>query len=433
MQFSLAFLSGSNSFTLNYTSAGNLQYLVLKEPSSQPVKTTWFNTILNNGNMPDSVFRSPIVIGAFRYYVSRIPVVLDATTFSILFDNGSPTPTSPIFTSTFTETVTPSAAYKGIAAAYYALTYATIPTFIDGHLQLKENGVVVPGGDIVFPGTGLLTFNAGSAYSCEAYSLVTSSAPNPKLRLTVIKDDVVIFDEQIVHFAGASIVKTGIVQPGSVYRFVVDALDTTDPVTSIDIADNTPVTGNTALQVLNVSPGLINTLTPGFIDSATEYYTVQIGLTSLFRFDLACEARYEVYRVHFLNKFGGFETRNFSKVSRNKIEINKSSFGKLPYTIDASGNVVYYNSNNVYNETTSVYASQYGEGLTLNTDILTDDEYTWLGDLILSPLVYVEREGYFLPANITDTNYEFKKQVNDKLTNLTIEIKFGDQFNAQYR
>jgi hypothetical protein len=299
MQFSLAYPSGANSFSLNFTNAANLKWLVVKEPSTQPVKTTWINTIFNYGTVPDSVFRAPVIIGGFRYYVSREPVVLDSTFPVIKFDNGSPDPVSPIVTATFTVTVTPSAAF--------------------------------------------------------------------------------------------------------------------------------------VLQVLNVAPGLINILMPGFIDSGTIYYTVKIGATSIYRFDVTCEPKFTVWRLHFLNQYGGFDTRDFTKVSRKGLTITKTDFGKLPYTVNSDGSVTYFNSNKVYNETRATYASQYNEKYTLNTDILTDDDYVWLAQLVLSPLVYFEQVGYFTPIAIVQTNYTFNKVINDKLTNLTIEVQFGEQYNAQYR
>jgi hypothetical protein len=299
MQFSLLYPSGTNSFSLNFTNAANLKWLVLKEASTQPVKTSWINTIFNYGTMPDSVFRAPVVIGAFRYYVSREPVVLDATYPVLKFDNGSTDVVSPIVTASFTVTITPSEAF--------------------------------------------------------------------------------------------------------------------------------------ALQILNLAPGLINQLMPGFIDSATIYYTIQIGATSVYRYNVGCELRFTVWRLHFLNQYGGFESRDFTKVSRKGLAITKSDFGKLPYTIGSDGSVSYSNSNKVYNEMRSTYASQYNEKYTLNSDILTDDEYTWLAQLVLSPLVYFEQNGYFIPVAIVASNYQFNKVVNDKLTVLTVEVQFGEQYNAQYR
>lgn len=189
------------------------------------------------------------------------------------------------------------------------------------------------------------------------------------------------------------------------------------------------------MQIFNIAPGAINThyASPTFIDENVAYYVIDLGNSRRLTVDLVCESKYTVYTIHFLNRFGGFESRDFTKVSRKTIDIEKKDFGKLPYTVNASGEVSYYNSNNVYNETRSVYASQYKEKMVLNTDAMTDQEYTWLGDLIISPMVYIEMDGYFLPVVISSNNYEFKKSINDKITNLTINIEFGDQFNAQYR
>lgn len=195
----------------------------------------------------------------------------------------------------------------------------------------------------------------------------------------------------------------------------------------------------TSLGIVNIGIDGINDFMSGTgsVTEDTAYYTVR--LTSLseaaqtIRVNLLCESKYDVFTLHFLNRWGGFESRDFTKVSRKIIDIEKKDFGKLPYTVNASGVVSYYNSNNVYNEQRSVYSSQYREKMTLNTDVLTDDEYTWLGDLILSPMIFMEQDGFFLPTVISQNNYEFRKTINDKVTNLTVSVEFGDQFNTQYR
>lgn len=203
-----------------------------------------------------------------------------------------------------------------------------------------------------------------------------------------------------------------------------------------------PSAANTQ-QLYNASVAAINTASPGFIvGGLTGYYTVQFvnpNITDepIYRFDMKCEAKYEVFTLHFMNKFGGMESRDFTKVSRKTIDIERSEFGKLGYTMDVSGVISYSNANKVYNETRQAYSRQYKEKMILNTDILTDEEYTWLGDLILSTMVYVEvlsgSDSYFLPCAIVENNYDFRKAVNDKLTNLTLNIEFGEQFNSQYR
>lgn len=57
--------------------ADNNKFFIFKEPISQVVKTTWYNTVLNNGSFPDSVMRAPIEFGGMRFYVSRIEYAFD--------------------------------------------------------------------------------------------------------------------------------------------------------------------------------------------------------------------------------------------------------------------------------------------------------------------------------------------------------------------
>jgi hypothetical protein len=193
----------------------------------------------------------------------------------------------------------------------------------------------------------------------------------------------------------------------------------------------TPGTSNEMI-IINASPVALNAVHAGAITAATTSYTVQVG-SQTYTFKIFCESQYQTNMIHFLNQYGGFESKIFGKVSRKIIEIEKADFGKLPYTVDGSGVVTYKNANGVYNESRSVYSSQYIEKLTLNSDLLTDAEYRWLADLILSPMVFIEDGGYFFPCVITDTNYEVKKFINDDLTNLTISVEFGKQLNAQFR
>lgn len=186
------------------------------------------------------------------------------------------------------------------------------------------------------------------------------------------------------------------------------------------------------LQLLNFSPAVINALYPGAVTDYTKYFTVELGGV-VYRFNLNCDCIHDTYTLHFLNKFGGFESKDFTKVSRRTIQIEKKEYGRLPYSIDSSGVVSYYNSNKVYNESRSVFSSMYKEKMLLNSDLLTDAEYSWLEQLVLSPMVFLEMDSYFFPVVITETNYEPKKLVNDGFTNLTINIEFGEQQNTQFR
>lgn len=186
------------------------------------------------------------------------------------------------------------------------------------------------------------------------------------------------------------------------------------------------------MLVLNLCPAALNAIHPGAITAATTSYTVVIN-GNVHMYKIICEPVYQPYMIHFLNQYGGFDSKLFRKVSRRTYDIQKTDYGKLGYAIDNEGQVSYFNGNNVYNESRSVYSSLYQEKMVLNTDLLADIEYSWLRDLVFSPLIYIEDSGFFFSVAITDTDYEVKKYVNDELTNLTINIEFGTQQNAQFR
>jgi hypothetical protein len=186
------------------------------------------------------------------------------------------------------------------------------------------------------------------------------------------------------------------------------------------------------MNLLNVSPITLNALHAGCITPATTSYAVTIG-SQTYVIKLICEPIYQPYMIHFLNQYGGFDSKIFSKVSRKILQIERKDYGRLPYTVDSDGQVSYSSSNGVFNEERSTYSSLWKETMSLNSDILMDEEYIWLQDLLLSPMIYLEDGGYFYPIVITDTNYEPKKVINDDLTNLVINIEFGKQLNAQFR
>lgn len=59
--------------------AANNKWEIFKYPVSQGIKTTWFNTALNQGTLPDGVFQSVLTIGSFYYIYSRVQISIDTS------------------------------------------------------------------------------------------------------------------------------------------------------------------------------------------------------------------------------------------------------------------------------------------------------------------------------------------------------------------
>lgn len=185
------------------------------------------------------------------------------------------------------------------------------------------------------------------------------------------------------------------------------------------------------VELLNVSPTAINAQFAGLITAATTSYTITIGGMTI-TYNLTCNGKYENKWIHFLNKFGCYESFPFALVSKRSFEVDKKSIGQLPYTIGSDGSVN-FRTGQAYNELTKVYSSQFSEKQLLNTDLLTDAEYQWLSELVFSPEVYIQESGYFIPVTITANNYEEKQYIVDGQTNLEITVEYGRKFNTQYR
>lgn len=199
----------------------------------------------------------------------------------------------------------------------------------------------------------------------------------------------------------------------------------------------------------DVSPRSLNAaLGSTFIDDNTLYYNVftsiQFSAGQFYdattpNFYPYCESKYEVFTLVWLNQYGGYDSYQFSKKSKRSYASEKKSFERIPYMINPSNGKMDYvqmsgsTSSSVFVESQIVYDSKFKESMSLNTDIIDEATYDWLSELIISPSVFVMIDSAFVPVMLKETNYDFKKRVNDKVFNLTVNIDFQQQMNTQYR
>jgi hypothetical protein len=244
---------------------------------------------------------------------------------------------------------------------------------------------------------------------------------------------------------------SGIVYPSSpqnlVFRVNRYSKDGTYTLSSA-ITSTGSATDYTMIQ-FDLSPFKLNAaLGTTFIDDNTLFYNVFTSIeisAGVFvtaqssNFYPYCETKYEVFTLVWLNQYGGYDSYQFSKKSTRAYKSEKKSFERIPYMIDSSNGLMSYvqrsgsTTSNVFVESSIVYDSKFKESMVFNTDIIDELTYDWLSELIISPSVFVVIDSAFLPIMITDTNYDFKKRVNDKVFNITINADLQQQMNTQYR
>lgn len=185
-----------------------------------------------------------------------------------------------------------------------------------------------------------------------------------------------------------------------------------------------------SMQILNLSPEAINSIFAGAISPTATSYSVSIN-GEVYTIKIVCEPLWEQYPVHFLNKFGAFETMIFSKVSRKSRSMTSKDYFQQPYRINDEGLLTYQN-NKVFHDQRTTFGKTIKEKLTISTDFLSDAEWLWLGDLVSSPMVYIEINNSIYPVTITETNYDFKNNIVDGMNQLILNVDTGVTLKTQF-
>jgi hypothetical protein len=193
-----------------------------------------------------------------------------------------------------------------------------------------------------------------------------------------------------------------------------------------------------AEHILNIGPDGLDDLTGSSPNITTcAYYIVTLKWNAVttsqdtfltFRINKACNPKYQSVPIHFYNRFLSVDTMRFDLVSRTTVDVERKSYQQRDYRFSGSS-VLYTDSSapgtTVYRENKINYNSTYNYTMKLTSDLLDDQDWEWLEDLIESPKIYMEEDGYFYPVTIKATNYEISKYVNNRLRPLEIEIEFN--------
>lgn len=127
-------------------------------------------------------------------------------------------------------------------------------------------------------------------------------------------------------------------------------------------------------------------------------------------------SRYEKRRLQFLNKLGGYDFFDFTLVSKEVADIERTLYKKNLGTVGASS-FVYTKNDRGYSQ----FHTRVKDKISIQSDWVSEAEMEWLEELLTSPDVYLDDGTNLIPINITNSTHEKKKQVNDKLFNLTID------------
>jgi hypothetical protein len=161
----------------------------------------------------------------------------------------------------------------------------------------------------------------------------------------------------------------------------------------------------------------------GYLSAGTlDHYSVFISLgdgtpsaqiSDVFNYQIIPDCRpYDVIRLAFLNKLGGFDYWNFNLVSRYTSNIDRTQINRA-FLKNGSKNLL---------RGRDVIYSKAVENWTINSDFLTDDQALFIRELVESSDVYIITQGSSQPVVITDSNWQFKSGLLDGYVQYTINF-----------
>ena len=168
------------------------------------------------------------------------------------------------------------------------------------------------------------------------------------------------------------------------------------------------------------------------ITAAVDHYTVRgifddgftqsasINLRTYY-IDSTCTP-YDTYTFHFLNDMGGYDTFTTIRRSDHDTKIERKHFKKLVGSITATTAWDYLNS--ARGKTN--YSTKINDKITVNSDALTDDEATWLEQLVYSPDVLLDDATHGLVSvNIDQSSYRREKKLNSDTFIITFSFEYS--------
>ena len=166
---------------------------------------------------------------------------------------------------------------------------------------------------------------------------------------------------------------------------------------------NFPTNGGT-IEV-QIAANAAGTLTSAF--SRTQAYTYTID---------NCE-RYDQLRVFFRNMYGGIDAYTFTKKNRQSVNVNRQTYG--------------YN-NSVYGDDQfdKQWSVTYRDTYNLQSDWLSDAEFSWLQEMIYSPECWIELSGALVPVVVQTNTFAIMKRINDRLQAITVDVQVGYENTA---
>ena len=198
------------------------------------------------------------------------------------------------------------------------------------------------------------------------------------------------------------------------------------------------------LLTLATAPQSLNNITSGFLVGAQPVitpsvatYTIQCfrNLTTvvgeMLTFTIEEPCFYEVFRIHFENEYGAFDSYNFRLNSKRSADGERKTFITNKDVLSVNGLSYEHATENKLN-----YYTKFTNKISLKSDFITYEVNEWLKELAFAQKAYIEftdNSGVanFKPCLIKNTKWTEQKDEVDKLFTFELEVELSDNFKQR--
>ena len=160
-------------------------------------------------------------------------------------------------------------------------------------------------------------------------------------------------------------------------------------------------------------------------DGDTITITSETGGTTVITLEEVCEPKYQPLNIIFYNKFGALQNIWFFKKSVTTLGTTSENY---------KANIMNFDSTPTYSTTSpqyQVFNKQGRENIRCSTGFIDEQYNEVIKQLMLSEQVWIDNGTDVLPVAVASNSLEFKKGVNDKLIDYTLDFQYAfDKINS---
>ena len=135
--------------------------------------------------------------------------------------------------------------------------------------------------------------------------------------------------------------------------------------------------------------------------------------------EAVCEPRYEQMQIIFYNKFGALQIMPFFKKSVTSINVTSNEFQRNIMEFDNAP------SYDISKHSTAILGVNGNETISVNSGFIDESFNEVIKQMMLSEQVWIDNGNSVLPINLNSKSLTFKKSVNDRLINYTIDFSYA--------